>query len=214
MPYIVGAVILTIVYILYVLYEYLAAKRRKEFMVEADRLGLRYTPDSGALTAEQLPHQLFHLGNLHEFSHVIDGAVGGVHARVFEYQYTTGSGKNRSTYCQTVAAFQTARPLPAFEMFPERFYHSFLELAGSKDIDFDWNPVFSAEYRLLGRDEAAVRALFNSGISTALAANRGWSVEGAGQTLIVYRSHKRISPHGLEPFLKQTLEVARAFTLS
>jgi hypothetical protein len=197
--------------IVIVLTQYLAAQRRKQFKEEASRLGLRYAPGSGAIRIGDMKHPLFELGHGHELSNVLDGAFGGVNARVFEYQYSTGSGKNRSTYVQTVAAFQTGEPLPAFEMFPERFYHRFAELLGSKDIDFAWNPAFSAEYRLLGRDAEAVRALFNSPISTALAENPGWTVEGVGRSLIVYRSHERIQPRGLETFLKQTVEIARAF---
>jgi hypothetical protein len=204
-------VIGALVPILFVLVNYQAALRVKEFKTVALRLGLRYSPESRSPKLMRMPHALFKLGKDGDFNHILDGAVDGVEARVFEYNYSTGTGRQRSTYVQTVASFTTKESLPDFEMCPEHFYHRFEDLVGSGDIDFSWNPAFSAEYRLLGRDEKAVRALFNSSLSTALADMPGWSIEGSGTSLIVYRSHKRIEPSGLEKFLKQTLEVARAF---
>ena len=73
-------------------------------------------------------------------------------ARLFDYQYVTGSGDSSRTWRQTVAAFDLdgiAR-LPAFTLVPETFWDWVADRFGYHDIDFDSHPEFSRRYKLRG----------------------------------------------------------------
>lgn len=121
---------------------------------------------------------------------------------VFEYAYTTGSGKSSTTHHQTLGAFHSpGRSLPAFTAAPEDLGDWFAELFGGQDIDFPGDPVFSKAYRLTGDDEAAVRDFFSVGGTQYLAARPGWTVHAQGDWLLAYRARRRASPKTLQAFL-------------
>lgn len=191
---------------------HLIARRRRLLKEAAASLGFTYTATDVGASVGGLPHPLFQRGYDDKVSNVLDGSASGVRARLFDYQYTTGGGKNRSRHHQTVAAFQlTQSTLPDFEMFPERFYHWFAEAAGYKDIDFDSDPAFSRSYRLLGADEHAVRRLFHPGVVAPWGTRPGWTVEGSGQTLLFYRPRVIVKPDDVAGFLSETRELVRLF---
>lgn len=121
---------------------------------------------------------------------------------LFDYTYTTGSGKSSATHAQTLGAFHCpGRTLPAFTAAPEELSDWFAELFGGQDIDFPGDPAFSKEYRLKGPDEAAVRDFFSVGGTQYLAARPGWTVHAQGDWLLAYRANKRVSPKKLKDFL-------------
>lgn len=120
----------------------------------------------------------------------------------FEYTYTVGSGKNSSTYTQTVGAFRCAgRNMPDFTAAPEDLGDWFSELFGGQDIDFQHDPVFSKKYRLRGKDEAAIRDFFSVGGTQYLAARPGWTVHALGEWLLAYRSGKQVGHKKLKDFV-------------
>lgn len=207
-PY-VGAAALVLLFL--GLNAYLEAKRRREFAEEALRLGFAAPPEGEGGWPFDQGHALFSLGRGQAIDNLVQSSHGA-RSWIFDYEYTTGSGKSRSRHTQTVAAFETPASLPRFQMFPEQFYHWFAELVGFKDIDFDDNKQFSDQYRLLAEDEAAIRRLFNPPAVSRLAALPGWSVEGAGRILLVYQASKIAKPAALGGFVERTREIARNFS--
>lgn len=194
-----------------VLQWHLAAKRRKELIEEAGRLGLRFAPGEG-YELLGLPHPLFSRGRAPGVETYMTGSTAGMRARVFDFEYTTGGGKSRTRHSQTVAAFELpGGALPLFELFPERFYHAFAEGLGYKDIDFDGQQAFNESYRLLGQDEAAVRRAFKPNIVARLGELPGWTLEGAGATLLVYRPDATVPASELAAFLETGRALAGLF---
>lgn len=121
---------------------------------------------------------------------------------VFEYCYTEGSGKHKTTYTQTVGALLCrGKALPAFTAWPEGILDWISERIGGQDIDFPQDPAFAKAYRLRGDDEGAVRDFFSVGGTQFLAARPGWTVQAQGDWLLAYRKNKRVSPKGLRDFV-------------
>jgi hypothetical protein len=56
-----------------------------------------------------------------------------------------------------------------------------------------------------------VRELFHSGRLTFFEGQKGWSVEGAGEWLAVYKQATAIAPGKVRTFLEETGQVVSAF---
>lgn len=191
---------------------YLRAKRRRELREEAPRLGLRFLEDGEPRDLELSPHPLFSRGRDHRLENMMEGPMSGFGLRIFDYAFVTGSGKSRKTHRQTVAAIELpGAPLPEFELFPERLCHWFAELVGYRDIDFDGHDAFNRAYRLLGKDEAAVRGRFGTELLNRLADRPGWTIEGAGRTVLLYRPQTLVAPAELARFVDDARELALGF---
>lgn len=122
--------------------------------------------------------ELFNRGRSKRVSNVITGEVEGSGVQVLDYRYTVGSGKNSSTYRQTVVAITTGGVgLPDFTLARESFFHKIGQAFGYQDIDFDRFPEFSKKFLLRGEDEAAIRTLFTRRLIEAYTGRLGCNVE-------------------------------------
>jgi hypothetical protein len=130
---------------------------------------------------------------------------------VFDFRYTVSTGKSSHTVEQTVAAFRRrGAGLPVFRLHPENLFDKLGQAFGGQDIDFESNEEFSKRYVLTGEDPDAVRALFERQAVMYFADHPGWSVEGGGEWLIVFRSSKREKPNDLRTWLDEVRQAARA----
>ena len=80
-----------------------------------------------------------------------------------------------------------------------------------RGIGFDEDPEFARSSRLQGPDEAAIRELFQPALRQQLASEGGWSVEGEGRWLVLYRRSKRIRPDRLVEFVESARRIAALF---
>lgn len=160
---------------------------------------------------------LFKKGRSHKIKNLIQGTFVDTDCMLFDYQYTTGSGKNSSTHRQTVVAFKICgTQLPKFTCKPEHFFHKFADLFGHADINFEENPVFSKKYRLNGDDENAVRTIFNESVISHLEAesDQPWSVDGKGEWLVIHRAGIKVKTEDCSQFLLDATTLLNAMTLS
>ena len=135
---------------------------------------------------------------------------------LFDYRFTSGSGKNSSTYNQTVVAFKVGHgQLPDFTCKPEHFFHKFADMFGYEDINFPEHPNFSKKYRLNGDNEAAVRKIFNNEVIEQLEQSgaKAWSVDGAGEWLVIHRARTIVKPEDCSQFLLDSTTLLNAMTL-
>lgn len=189
-------------------WQYFAEKKRRAAFAEAAALlGLDYSPyDSGAALGRFIGFPFFCQGRGHSYSNLLRGRLDAkAEVLVLDYAYVTGSGKNRHTHRQTVAVFRAeGLGLPAFELRPENILHKVGGLFGYQDIDFAEHPDFSGKYLLRGKEEPAVRGLFDAAILNHFALHPGWRVEGEGDWLAVLREGRRVAPEELRSFLDET----------
>ena len=192
---------------LVVLAAHLYERRRSEALQQAAmRLGLAFQAKDESIGMQPFASfPLFRMGRNRRFRNV----ARSDDLWLFGYSYSTGNDKNRSTHQQSVAAVRLPHAeLPAFALSPEGFLARIGNALGAQDIDFEEDAEFSRRYHLRGDDEAAVRSLFTPALRQHLAMDPGWSVEGAGEWVILYRKRKRISPDDLATFA----EHARRFS--
>jgi len=186
------------------------SRRRAALMQVAEQLGLAYSEAGSELLGELGHFPLFSQGRSKRVSNLIQGETDEMAMGIFDYRYTTGSGKNSHTSRQTVAFFRVpGLNLPQFQLRPQHFLHSVGKLFGYQDIDFQSNPRFSKMFILRGTNETAVRQLFTSDLMSFLETKPTLVVEAQGQDVLCYRTSTRVKPDALQPLMREGFEVAR-----
>jgi hypothetical protein len=127
----------------------LKARERREAMTRlAADLGFEYYPDDPwDLEDRYAMFELFGRGHSRKASNVICGEVDGRAVVAFDYQYTTGSGKNQSTHsCQ---ALVMGLPIVAagLRMRSESLFDRVASWVGYEDINFE-SDEFSRRYHV------------------------------------------------------------------
>ena len=188
-------------------------KRTAAFAEAAADLGFEFDPSPRANLPDDLTNlYLFTQGRSRRARNILHGRTADLDVSVFDYHYTTGSGKNRTSYNQTVACFRTGDlHLPTFSLRPESFWHRIGGLLGMQDIDFDTHPVFSKAYLLKGPEEAAVREVFTPEVLEFFEERTGLCVEADSKVLVFYRQNKRVDPATVRDFLAEGFAVMTTF---
>ena len=188
-------------------------KRTTAFGEAAAELGFTFDPAPRANLPDDLTDMyLFTQGRSRRARNILRGRTADLDVTIFDYHYTTGSGKNRTTYNQTVACFRTGDlHLPTFSLRPESFWHRLGGLFGMTDIDFDTHPVFSKAYLLKGPEEDAVRGVFPPDVLEFFEERPGVCVEADSKVLVFYRQNTRIDPKTLRAFMAEGFEVLTLF---
>ena len=94
----------------------------------------------------------FNVGHSRRASHLLAGELEGKQAAAFEYRYTTGHGKNRSTTTYMVCMVALPTALPDLEITNEGLGAKIAKAFGGMDIQFE-----SEEFNRRWRVEARVR---------------------------------------------------------
>jgi carbonic anhydrase len=188
-------------------------KRTDSLREAAEQLGFSFDPNAEEiLNSVFVNFPLFNRGRSRRFQNLLSGGRGRDQVWLFDYRYVTGHGKNRRVPRRTVAAYpQAARNLPLFELRPERVFEKILTMFGYQDIDLREYAEFSNRYLLRGRDEDAIRALFDAKRVAVLEGINNVGVEGEGSCLVVYRYRRRVPPDQLPTFLDQAHMICNAF---
>ena len=174
-------------------------------------LGMRFFPRDDNIS-QLAPSRLLQRGANRGGRDILVGDRAGGEIVVFAYHYEISSDVGLTNYDQTVAAFRVpGRRLPQFSMRPKDFVDRIKALVGMQDIGFDSHPEFSTRYVLQGGDEGAIRTCFGSWILNLFALEEGWSVEGCGEWLILYRDDVQVSGEDLPRFIEETTRIAALY---
>ncbi|MEM8867981.1 MAG: hypothetical protein AAGC73_06905 [Verrucomicrobiota bacterium] len=197
---------------------YRAQKKRSERLAGiAEGLGMQFTPDSQKSDGFGFSHMpLFSKGRSRRIRNLMSGPMADADGYLFDYRYTTGGGKNSSTYNQTVAVFHVPQhDLPGFSCKPEHFFHKVADMFGYDDINFESYPVFSKNFRLTGTNEAAVRTIFSPQVIELLQkqTDKPWSIDAEGKWIAIYRPSRRIPPEQWSEFLLESTSLLNELTL-
>ncbi len=181
--------------------------RRKRIEELAARHGFRFDKKT---TAAELPVTnalpLFESGSFRRYRNVLSRASRSANTWIFDFHFTTGAGKSRSTHRQTVFVLESKDlDVPAFECEPGGWIASFIHntFNDQKDIDFKGDPEFSKRYVLHASDEPACRRLFeSSGIRTVFANEKDLHLQGGGSVFAIFRRRRLVEPHRLLDFIR------------
>jgi hypothetical protein len=187
-----------------------ARERREQIRAIAPMFGWQFVESAPFNWIPNLDKfSLFNSGHSKSISNMLYGEANGVKAALFDYEYVVGSGKNRSTYNQSVAYFEPRDlSVPVFSLRPENALHKFAAVFGYQDIDFGNRPLFSSKYLLRGSDEQLIRNTFTDALLTFYETNQGLATDGGGNQLFVFRSGHRAAPHELQGFMNSLLPLA------
>lgn len=187
------------------------AERKRQQAIEqaAADLGLAYSQQLlGEDRALFDSFGLSQIGHSRNATNSIVADSGELRMVLFDYTYTTGSGKHKSTrFYSVVMATSHSLQLPQFSLTPENFFHRLGDFFGKKDIDFEDDEIFSRTYLLKGNHEPAIRELFNANRRASLMKLQPVSLEANRNTFIFYRHGKQRNRDHLHQMMEE------AFTL-
>jgi hypothetical protein len=189
-------------------------KRTAAMQVVAQTMGFTFFPEIPIADAIALGGDLpvFNHGHAKRAVRMMRGTLAGRNAAIFDYKYTTGSGKSQHVHLHTVVLFpEGGAGLPAFTLGPENFLHRFAGMFGYQDIDFPEFPDFSKHYLLRGADEPAIREAFNSTVLAFLGGTTGWQVQSNAAQLAVFREGSFAKPELMPSYAADALRIAGFF---
>ncbi|QEG20832.1 hypothetical protein [Mariniblastus fucicola] len=186
-------------------------KRTENLAAIAQELGLEFTAEGSPDLQEKLSvFPMFNKGRSRKMKNVMTAETESTGLAIFEYQYTTGSGKQSQTHRFTMAAMQTELALPHFTVRPEGFLDRIGSAMGFQDIDFENHPEFSNAFVLKGHNEVAIRQFFDQHMLDLFANNRGVYVDANGG-LLTFRKPGRLKPEQISEFMAEAYEFLSAF---
>lgn len=209
-----GAVAVVLVVVLVLVNRRKERERTEALQRLAETDGLRFEPrgDLGALRAlGDVP--LFDRGHSKRVANLMKGRLGDRDVAIFDYWFTTGSGKSQHTTSQTVVLLLGAnRSLPDLQMAPENPITRLVEKLGYQDIDIDSSPEFSRNYVVKGRDEAAIRSALYPQATSYFADHAGWMVEVRAGNIAIYRGNQRSKADDMRSFIEEAMTAARSLS--
>jgi hypothetical protein len=190
------------------------ARRRTEAMKRAAaELGLILLPKGdGEVLKDLATYHLFSQGEQRRIANMLWGKADGLEIKIFDYDYSIGSEESRETPTQTVIYFRSPElDLPAFSLRPKSVFHRIATFFGYQDIVFATRPAFSKAYLLRGKDEAAVRKLFDDTVVSHFERGTSLVAEGGGTQFVLLRPGKVVEPEQVRFFVQEGFEVLELF---
>ncbi len=123
-------------------------KRKEAIRAYASQRGWQYRPQDPALV-HRWSSPPFGVGNSRRAAEVLTGEFHGEQAVSFDYRYSTGSGKNRTTSYFHVVGLHLPAPLPWLRLTPEHLGTRIGRVFGMQDIEFE-SQAFNDTWRVQG----------------------------------------------------------------
>jgi hypothetical protein len=190
----------------FLIYSYLQEKRRQEEMQTiAGLLGFSYAPGPDSSLPAGLSHfHLFSQGHSRRARNVLSKKMDDVTVTVFDYEYTTSSGRNSSKRKQTVVLFESPRfQFPSFSLRPQGFADQIAVKLGRQNIVMADHPDFADAYLLQGEPVAKIRALFDTPALSYYRQSMGLCAEGMGRQLVHYRKRQKVDAQKIDQFVRE-----------
>ncbi len=138
--------------------------------------------------AEEYP--LFQLGDSRKVNYLLESELDGQQLFFFDYQYTTGSGKNRSTHHLSCMMIETPIYGPTLTLRAENFFDRIAAFVGFDDINFELEE-FNRSFRVLCPDKKFAYDVFHTGMMELFLQHRGLVMEWCGFKVLFYLSPGR-----------------------
>jgi hypothetical protein len=191
-----------------------ARKRAQAMSAAAIAIGFNFEGNDKT-KAPNLTTTLFTKGSGKTFRNIMTGTSGGAAVTLFDYSYVTSDGRNAQTHAQTVACFSKSElRMPAFEMQPKGIMGKIVDALSHKNMNFDSYPDFSRRYQVRSPEQERARELFTPAVLSFLEsmdAKTNWSMEGSGDTVIVFRANRRVKPEELRTFVEEASALVESF---
>lgn len=203
----IGGVILLIagIAVAVVVYE---KKRREAFAAIALEMGLEFSPaDPFGIPAAYGAFRRFGLGRRRTAKNVMHGELGGTPLKIFDYQYTTGGGKNSHTHHATLVLADTAYSFTYVGIRAEGFFDRMASAVGFSDTEIGV-PEFDSAFRIDAEDPEFAKRLLQRALTDFLLQSQetNLKVEFAGRSVMVHRD-RRLKPEDAGNLVRFLLEL-------
>lgn len=135
--------------ILFLFFGFIFFKARKVFFTEyAKKIGFSF---QGSEVSTEFTGSLFNNGHSRRATNLIKGIILNNPTKIFDYTYTIGQGKNRTTYHFDVLEIQSSQHLPIFTLKEKSGFLNFapnidVEKNGTKlNLEGDFSKYFNLE---------------------------------------------------------------------
>lgn len=186
-------------------------KRRLEMEALSDELDMDFYPlDESGLASNLSDFRLFSRGRRRRVKNLLvpRNPWMGSDIRIFDYEYTVGSGKHQHTPKQTVFLMQSDQiNLPHVWMYPENFVNRIGTFLGQQDIDFEAFPQFSRQYIVKGNSEPWIRQSFSEDFLHFFTIEKYWTLEAMNDWFVFYPSNRRLRPPQIRDFYEKGLTI-------
>jgi hypothetical protein len=169
---------------------WLEKQRRETIRAWAQSQGYRFRAGRDSELARRYPDfKVLHRGRNRFAKHVVSGEVEGRSFEAFDYQYTTGHGKNRRTHRLSAIVLRSPHLLIPLRIRREHLFDRIGEFLGFDDIDFE-SAEFSRKFHVSSPDRKwAFDVLHNRTIEYLLRECFA-NLEFDGWHVIVYRGNR------------------------
>ena len=170
-----------------------ARKRREALARMAAQWGLQYYAEDPFDMPSRYGHfDLFSSGHSRSASNVMAGKIGDRDVILCDYRYTTGSGKNQTTYSFQAAIMAMPILAARMHMRHESIFDRVASWVGHDDINFE-SAEFSKRYHLKCDDRKFAYDIFHARlIEYLLACGDCPTLEMNGPTLLLYESKSNL----------------------
>jgi hypothetical protein len=131
----------------------------------------------------------------------------GAKAYYFDYSCLLGSGQEQRRKQATLALFDFEKGA-----FPDFFAVAAGEVldesTGLDPADMSGFAGFPEGAKLYGRDQAALKSFFNPEIAACFGEHPGWSAQGSGRWLVLYRGCELVPSSGYKDFIGEASKLA------
>ena len=176
-------------------------KRKEELFLFATRHGFQYFPervrisadffglfgggDSGGNPVSEMEgFRPFGTGDSRQYYNWITGVEGGKRWDFFDYQYSTGSGKNRTTHHYGIATVVLPMAFMPFQMRPETAFDRIGHAFGLKDIQFELEE-FNRRYSVRCEDAQFAYNIVDPQMMDYLMSIPGYDWQFAGMRCVI-----------------------------
>ncbi|WP_372367911.1 hypothetical protein [Candidatus Uabimicrobium sp. HlEnr_7] len=188
-------------------------QRKQEWGLVAKDIGFDFAESNNSLIFRYNFFKSFDTGSSRKTKNVMTGKNGSIDITIMDYQYTTGSGKNKTTHQQTICIFEKeGLGLPRCYLRMQIAFFDFLgKIFGGQDIDFVEDPEFSKSFVLQG-EEKEVRRVFNDKVREGFLDYKGknFIFEGNNDRFLIHKG-KRVKPDELMIILEDAYKIIDLF---
>lgn len=191
-----------------------AAKRRQELSAFALQNGFSFEASPGNLHDQYEAFVPFDQGHSRRSNNWIHGRRGTIDWEMFDYKYTTGSGKNQQTHHYGIVLAKINLALSKMRIRPEGFFDKLAGMVGFDDIDFE-SEEFSKRYYVSSTDRKFAYDLIHPKMMEYLMAQApsDWQLGGRIVMIIQSRNFRVDELHGkmmlIEGFVRLIPEYVR-----
>lgn len=138
----------------------------------------------------------------------ISGKLNGLNFTLADIDYHEGEFIARGNTHSTMIYMKSEKKLPQFVLDKERLLDKVAAFAGFSDINFDNHPKFSAEHRLQGMNEKAIRDFFTDDLISLIERSEDYHIEARGNQIMIFEKERLATTNEIKDMVSFAAELA------